>query len=57
MRIWGLNNERILLKARFAAQVEAEAGPDASGSALSLLQVGLGCPHGGVVGHVVMGSK
>lgn len=46
-----------LLKACFAAQVEAEAWPDASSSAFSLLQVGLGCPHGGVVGHIVMGSE
>lgn len=46
-----------LLIAGFAAQVEAEAWPDASGSAFSLFQVGLRCPHGGVVGHVVMGSE
>lgn len=52
-----LNNARILIKACFAAQVEAEAWPDAPGSALPLLEVGLGCPHGGIVGHVVMGSK
>lgn len=45
------------LESRFAAQVETETRPDASGSPLPLLQVGLGCPHGGVVGHVVMGGE
>lgn len=50
-------NARVLLKACFAAQVEAEARSDAASSALSLLQVGFGCPNGGVVGHVVMRSK
>ena len=37
--------------------MEAEAGADPAGPALPLLQVGLGGPDGGVVGHVVVGGE
>ena len=40
-----------------AAEVEAEPGPDSASSTLPLLQVGLGGPDGGVVGHVVVGGE
>lgn len=50
---WG----RRPLEAGVAAQVEAEARPHSARSAFTLLQVGLGRPHGGVVGHVVVGGE
>ena len=37
--------------------MEAEARLDTAGATLALLQVGLGAPHGGVVGHVVVGRE
>lgn len=37
--------------------MKAEARSDSAGSAFALLQVGLGRPHGGVVGHVVVGGE
>lgn len=37
--------------------MEAEPGPDSASSTLPLLQVGLGGPDGGVVGHVVVGGE
>lgn len=37
--------------------MEAEPGPDSAGAAFPLLQVGLGGPDGGVVGHVVVGGE
>lgn len=40
-----------------AAQVEAEAWSHSACSAFTLLQVGLGRPHGGVVSHVVVGGE
>lgn len=45
------------LKASAAAEVEAEPGPDSASTAFPLLQVGLGGPDGGVVGHVVVGGE
>lgn len=47
----------ILVEARAAAQTEAESRSDASSAAFPLLQVGLGGPHCGVVGHVVVGGE
>lgn len=37
--------------------MEAESGSDSAGSAFPLLQVGLGSPDGGIVGHVVVGGE
>lgn len=37
--------------------MEAEAWPHAARAALPLLQVGLGCPHRRVVGHVIVGRE
>lgn len=37
--------------------MEAEPGSDSAGSSFPLLQVGLGGPDGGVVGHVVVGGE
>lgn len=37
--------------------MEAETGSDSAGSTFPLLQVGLGGPDGGVVGHVVVGGE
>ena len=47
----------VLIEACVGAEVEAEAGPDAAGPPLPLLQVGLGGPDRGVVGHVVVGRE
>ena len=40
-----------------ATKVEGKARPDAAGPTTPLFQVGLGGPHRGVVGHVVVGSE
>lgn len=45
------------LESSTAAQVEAEPRSDSAGSTFPLLQVGLGGPDGGVVGHVVVGGE
>ncbi len=45
------------LESSVAAEVEAESGSNSAGSTFPLLQVGLGGPDGGVVGHVVVGGE
>ena len=40
-----------------ATKVEGKARPDAAGPTPPLFQVGLGGPHCGVVGHVVVGRE
>lgn len=45
------------LKSSPAAEVEAEPRPDSPSTAFPLLQVGLGGPDSGVVGHVVVGGE
>lgn len=42
------------LESGMAAQVETEPGTNSASSTFPLLQVGLGGPDGGVVGHVVV---
>lgn len=45
------------LKSSMTAEVEAEARSDSAGPAFSLLQVCLGGPDSGIVGHVVVGGE
>lgn len=45
------------LKSSMTAEVEAEPRLDSAGPAFPLLQVGLGGPDSGIVGHVVVGGE
>lgn len=47
----------LLVESSAAAEVEAEPRSDSAGSTFPLLQVGLGGPDGGVVGHIVVGGE
>lgn len=45
------------VEASSAAQMEAEPSSHSPSSAFPLLQIGFGCPHRGIVCHVVVSSE
>ena len=50
-------NYFLLVKSATTDEMEAESWPDTPRTASTLLQVGLRCPHDGVVRHVVVGCE